>query len=57
MSRTWPYLAVMSELQVLGEFDGTGSGDVAVRLEHVHGEHVTREERTTNELRKHIEGD
>ena len=47
----------MSEFEILCEGESTGSSDISVGLEHVHGECVSGEEETTDELSEHVESD
>ena len=47
----------MTKLEILRKCEGTRSGHVSIRLEHVHGKGVSWEEETTNELSQHVEGD
>lgn len=50
-------LDVVGELKVVGEPDGVSAGDITEGLEVVHGEGVSFDERTTNELGEDIQSD
>lgn len=51
----WRDLRVVCEFQIVGEPDGMGAGDVAKRLEVVHGESIAFNEGASNKLGQHVE--
>lgn len=50
-------LDVVSKLEIVGEHDSMGAGDVAKRLEVVHGQSIAFNEGTSNKLSENCQSD